>query len=44
MVDYKVKINYKHLGGDIMDSKEVKKQLYSLGADLCGIASVDRLF
>lgn len=25
-----------------MDSKEVKKQLYGLGADLCGIASIER--
>lgn len=31
MVDYKVKINYKHLGGDIMDSKEVKNNYTVLG-------------
>jgi epoxyqueuosine reductase QueG len=27
-----------------MESKEVKEQLYDLGADLCGIASIDRFW
>jgi epoxyqueuosine reductase QueG len=28
--------------GEYMDKKEIKNRLYQLGADLCGIASIDR--
>ena len=28
--------------GETMDSRQVKKKLYELGADLCGIANINR--
>ena len=35
-------INLLRTGGNVMDSNYIKEMAYSLGADVCGIGSIDR--